>query len=428
MVFKKLGVSFDYKEHINEGKMCICKTLSPVFTFLKLFGYFPIRWKHEKHICVYEKSPYWLIYTAFIFGLQIYLVFTNINYKDIVNTSSLLLLLNNLTNAIYGHYIIIVTAILFVKYPSYIEALNKLIATIIPKLFCQSAMKRVHLLQYVKLISLLLVILFQIATYIWFIYYGKFDDNLNASNVIYRLLSNLPFVFYCLLFTIFGMIIAILVCFEKFTIGCLKYVPVHPMKDIDTSSNSADFMGVVHYELCTENHPGIPQVMDRRPAEIVEYLRIYHEEISLCIYDWNKCMDPYFILHTIVELGVLIIHWYAVIAYMVYSFKDARAPTIHFLNCVFAISHTCGLYLFLKNAQYMKNTIFGLIDFLLEYSTRITDPDEHQQVRFFIEKIKNHRPFTANGIFTIDLGVAGPISANLLTYVLVALQFEIPKE
>ncbi|KAG5886578.1 hypothetical protein JTB14_011290 [Gonioctena quinquepunctata] len=77
-----------------------------------------------------------------------------------------------------------------------------------------------------------------------------------------------------------------------------------------------------------------------------------------------------------------------------------------------------------------RNFVFiqGLTSFLLEYSTRISNQDEHQQVRYFIEKLKQHRPFTASGVFTIDLGIAGPISANILTYVLVALQFDLPEE
>lgn len=53
--------------------------------------------------------------------------------------------------------------------------------------------------------------------------------------------------------------------------------------------------------------------------------------------------------------------------------------------------------------------IQGLIASLLEYSTRILRLDEHQQLRLFIEKLKQHRPFTASGIFTIDLGIAGPV-------------------
>ncbi|XP_072383919.1 uncharacterized protein [Diabrotica undecimpunctata] len=226
----------------------------------------------------------------------------------------------------------------------------------------------------------------------------------------------------------FGFLIATLACFEKFTVSCLKYIPVHPMKDIDDSNNISDFMGVIHYKICRENHPATDDLLEMKPAEIIEYLRIYHEELSMCIYSWNKSMDPYFLIHTVIELGMLIIHWYAVIAYMVYSFKDPQAHTIHLINWAYVIFHTYSLFLFLKNAQQLKNMVNGLINFLLEYSTRVSNPDEHQQIRFFIEKIKNHRPFTASGVFTIDLGIAGPISANILTYVLVALQFEIPKE
>lgn len=45
----------------------------------------------------------------------------------------------------------------------------------------------------------------------------------------------------------------------------------------------------------------------------------------------------------------------------------------------------------------------------MEYSTKLEGLEEHQQVRIFIEKLKQHRPFTASGIFTIDLGIAGPV-------------------
>ncbi|VEN38797.1 unnamed protein product [Callosobruchus maculatus] len=62
---------------------------------------------------------------------------------------------------------------------------------------------------------------------------------------------------------------------------------------------------------------------------------------------------------------------------------------------------------------------------LLEYCTRITDEDTFLQVRLFLEKLEQHRPFTANGVFEVDLKVATSIFTNILTYVLVALQFEI---
>ncbi|VEN63745.1 unnamed protein product [Callosobruchus maculatus] len=62
---------------------------------------------------------------------------------------------------------------------------------------------------------------------------------------------------------------------------------------------------------------------------------------------------------------------------------------------------------------------------LLEYSTRVTDQQTLQQIRLFLLKLHQYRPFTANKVFEVDLKVAVAMFANVLTYVLVALQFEI---
>ncbi|VEN45592.1 unnamed protein product [Callosobruchus maculatus] len=139
-------------------------------------------------------------------------------------------------------------------------------------------------------------------------------------------------------------------------------------------------------------------------------------------------MNPIFLFHTVIELTVLIIHAYAAVAYFVYTFKHPLAPAVQVINYVFLFFHSMGMLVFLRNAQQLKNMITGLINFLLEYSTTITTLEEHQQIRLFIEKLKHHRHLSASGVFEIDLGIAGPISANILTYVLVALQFEIPQE
>nr|CAI5843032.1 unnamed protein product [Callosobruchus analis] len=65
---------------------------------------------------------------------------------------------------------------------------------------------------------------------------------------------------------------------------------------------------------------------------------------------------------------------------------------------------------------------------LLEYSTRVADQQTLQQIRLFLLKLDEYRPFTANKVFEVDLKVAVAMFANILTYVLVALQFEISDE
>jgi hypothetical protein len=154
-----------------------------------------------------------------------------------------------------------------------------------------------------------------------------------------------------------SVFIGILACFEKLTISCLKYTPVHPMKGINETNNTRDFFGLVTYKLCKEEHPCTGKLAKLPQAEVVEFLRILHEDISLVIYEINDCMNPQFLCHTVVELTVLIVQWYAVIVYMAFTFKAPLASSIHVVNCFFVIMHTLGIFLFLKNAQQLKNMV-----------------------------------------------------------------------
>ncbi|CAH1971597.1 unnamed protein product [Acanthoscelides obtectus] len=73
----------------------------------------------------------------------------------------------------------------------------------------------------------------------------------------------------------------------------------------------------------------------------------------------------------------------------------------------------------------MKDLIQTMRVILLEYSTRVTEVRTLQQIRIFLLKLDHYRPLSANRVYEIDLKVAVSIFANILTYVLVALQFEV---
>ncbi|XP_018566861.1 uncharacterized protein LOC108907603 [Anoplophora glabripennis] len=407
MTKKIAPVSLGKVVNPNETRLCLCTTLSPVLRISRLLGLFPITWTHENNRCTYKKSLFWVFYTLLVICLYIYQVGTSVDFLHLAKKKSLLILLNEITEAIYGVYILILTVANFTRHPQWIKALNELLPVLKHDLFCQSAMKVVVKVQYGLIATIIFVSMLEITVLLWLHYSEGFQTNFDVNIFINR---------------------GVLACFEKLIIKALKHVPVHPMKEINETNNESEFFGVIYYKLCKSEHHCTTKMDKLSPPDLVEHLRILHEEISLCIYKFNDCMNPQFLVHTGVELTVLIIHWYAVIAYMVYNFKSPFAKTIHVMNCSFVIQHTIGLFLFLKNAQHLKNMIEGLTIFLLEYSTRISTPEEHQQVRIFIEKLKKNRPFTASGVFTIDLGIAGPISANILTYVLVALQFELPEE
>ncbi|XP_074042683.1 uncharacterized protein [Leptinotarsa decemlineata] len=412
----------------STDNICFCRTLLPVLSMARLIGLFPIIVKHQGGQCVFQKSLYWSIYTFGISCLFSYDVVFNIDYREIIKPRSLLLILEDVTNATYALYIVIATILILMKASKVVETLNKFSKVFKYGVYCSSAKKIALATQYGIVTVFLLTVSIQAGAYTW-LHLKRWElTHFTMKHYFLRLSQSMTFGIYAQFCTFISMLIGALACFEKLTMSALRYIPVHPMQGIDETSNRRDFLGLFHFELCKKDHLRPVKWASLRDEEIVENLRIAHEEICLCIYDYNDCVNPLFLVHTVVELTLLIVHWYAVVAYVVYTFEHPAASTIHIINCIFVVLHTWGIYIFLKNAQNMKNNIQGLNNFLLEYSTRISRPEDHQQVRFFIEKLKQHRPFTASGVFTLDLGIAGPISASILTYVLVALQFDLPEE
>lgn len=114
---------------------------------------------------------------------------------------------------------------------------------------------------------------------------------------------------------------------------------------------------MIKYQLCKNKHECGAKLSKLSQPELIEYLRCLHEEISLVMYDINACMNPQFLCHMVVELTVLIVHWYAVIIYMAYDFLTPVASSIHFLNVLFVVLHTFGLFSFLKHAQQLQNMV-----------------------------------------------------------------------
>ncbi|KAJ8971917.1 hypothetical protein NQ314_000489, partial [Rhamnusium bicolor] len=347
---------FENKLKDKNMSICLCKTLSPVLQLSRFLGLFPITWIHKDDKCVFKKSLLWSIYTLMITCLYIYQVGSSVDFLNMTKKKSLLILLNNVTNAIYGIYVIILTLISFIGQSKWIKTLNELLPILKNGLFCRSSMKTVIFVQY-GFITLLVIVIILEASFLSWLHLSENYHTLGIDIYVNRILQIVQFVFYVLVFTIISMIIGILACFEKLTISALRYVPVHPMKGIDETNNERDFLGIIHYQLCKGEHPCSTKLLKLSCAELVEHLRILHEDISICIYKFNSCLNPQFLFHTVVELAVLIIHWYAVIAYIAYNFKNPYAPTIHVLNCLFVVLHTIGVFLFLKNAQHLKNMV-----------------------------------------------------------------------
>ncbi|KAF5281034.1 hypothetical protein FQA39_LY05239 [Lamprigera yunnana] len=410
----------------NDDAYCLCNSISPILLIAKVIGLFPVLWKNSKGHCKFTRSYFWMLYSAVIVSLYVVQLFFCTNVLHFDKQKPLPELLSGITDIIYITFVAILTLLNVIRFPRFTKIFNHLMPIVKSAgLCCSSSMSSLRRVQLGYVILFFGEMIIQYSVIVALHYSDSITTSFEYSIFLNVAIQNVPFVFYMLFFMSNSIFISILGCFEKLTINAFKFIPIHPLDGIDETNNKRDFIGLIKYEVCKEDHKCFGKMLDLTQPQLIQYLRSLHEDISRGMYDINSCFNPQLLFYTIVELAVLIIHWYKVIVCTTFNFTSTLASTINFVNWIFVISHSIGLFLFLKSAQDLQNMVHGITNFLLEYSTRISDPEEHQQVRIFIEKIQQHRPITANGVFTINLSIAGPISANILTYVLVALQFDV---
>lgn len=356
------------KKTNNKPNICLCKSISPGLIACRIVGLLPIVSVHEQGKCVFKRSYYWLAYSFFIMILYICQVFFSTELLNIFHISegkSLHGILGSVNDIIYSIYIVVLTFLNAIQFSKFAKTLNRLGPIMKDGIYCASSRKVMLNIHYGVIIVYVLLVLIQYLTIAWLHYSESYESNFDVKILINRLVQNIPFIFYILFSATCSLFISCLVCFEKLTIHALKFTPVHPMKGIDETSNERDFMGIIKYNMCNEDHFLPMNAAKLKPAEVVEYLRILHEDICIIMYEMNNCLNPQILVHTVVELTVLIVHWYAVIIYAAFNFKDPLASTIHFLNCLFVVMHSLGLFVFLRNAQQLRNIVSGEVLYFL---------------------------------------------------------------
>lgn len=341
----------------RKRNLCLCKTIEPILITVRLLGLCPITWEHENYQCTYKKSLLWTFYTFFISCFYIFVVASAVNFEKITNSKCLIIILSEVTNAINGFYIILLLFVAYLRFPKWIAAFTRLSKALQNGLYCQSARTISIKTQYGYIVLFFVILLVRIAILVGLHVSRSYQISFNYTDFLYRGIQDMAYAFQTQFIGFIIFISGTLACFEKLTKNLLRYTSMHPTKNIDASNFSTDFLGVVNFKLCKGTHVASGKIVRETPTYKIEYLRILHEELSLCIYAFNDAMNPQFLLHTVVELTVLIIHWYAVVAYFVYTFKDPAAPAIHVINCYYVFVHSSGLFLFLKNAQLIKNLV-----------------------------------------------------------------------
>lgn len=229
------------------------------------------------------------------------------------------------------------------------NSLNQIAPIIKSGLMCDSAAKIIVGLEFMFTGLIIINLFIQFASLCYLNASEIYITNWNIDRFVVRLVSNIPFMFYLKFCTISALYIAFFGCFEKVVIKTLGFQPVHPLKDVHETNNRMVLFGCIKYNICNEEH-------DIGPLT-VEKLRCLHELICVSIRKTNNALNPQLLLLLTMELAVLVIHWYSVIIYLKYNNISSLTNTINLFNWIFILTHSIGIFLFLRSGQQVMSLV-----------------------------------------------------------------------
>lgn len=145
-------------------------------------------------------------------------------------------------------------------------------------------------------------------------------------------------------------------CFESLIVNYLKYQSPHPIKTISFRHNIAFFYGFNKYTICDDNH----HVQNKKSLpkyQIIEQLRIFHEELYQCCSEFLSNIGLQFLIHIIFQILILTVSWFSWVLYLVSNIHGNTTKAIFTWNFLYLFWHTTTLYWTLKNYHDLKEIV-----------------------------------------------------------------------
>lgn len=339
-------------------KPCPCKIMEHILYIARLFGIVPVTWHHtQQDTCTFQLSYKWLIYS---FCLLIAVVTQLVFFADVnkfTNIKYITLLLNNIVDAMYFVLVIILAICNFMRCKAVVKYLIQASKVMKEVDTCRSVGNLMIMVGWITVGGCLAWIFIQTAVLCYLNFSENYSSGSGFSFVITKFIQNYTAVYTTFMACIMNTIIGTLACFEKLMRSCLKYTPVHPLKTIVETNNVRDFLGIIKYELCREDHPVPNRLCKLSPAELVEYLRRLHEDVCLVAYQYNACLNPQLLCGIVSVLVILIVQLYSAIVHMGFEASTPETNMIFILNCMSVFIHAVGLFIIFKNTQQYKNMV-----------------------------------------------------------------------
>lgn len=346
------------KPILEERKtVCLCSVLGSVFSFGKIFGFSPFTYVHEGNFCRFEKSSKWFSIISLIDVILLVSIIYFFKFDVLFKRNEITVLLSYITDLIYDLYYVELIFFNLYSHSSWIRTLNELNKLMQKGVICKSVLDLQNKLQKRFIYFFILVLLLYGLVLIYLMQSDYFKLSLKYFQILEKMLQSFVFMFYIFFFTFLTLITSALNCFYKMSFVALKYKRIYPMKTILGTSNQQDFLIFITYEACREDH-GVPDDFEKKSnAEMLEFFRLFHGEITRIIEHFNECFNPQLLIHTTVEILMLVVNWYSVIIGFAYRFNDPQYGSGLVLNLTYSVLHTVGLFSFLRNSQQLSDTV-----------------------------------------------------------------------
>lgn len=194
----------------------------------------------------------------------------------------------------------------------------------------------------------------------------KFTSHFSLSDVINRVVQNVPFMFYYLFTTICAIFVGLFMCFDTTMLQTLNYEEFKMQLKVtgelrlnDTEDEGSSGYNTMKIVRCRGRHMNVVKhaSINSTVMDDLDQLRRLHECIRDSLVCANDAFNPQIAIHLFIVLTVLVMHLYSVILYTNIPDKTPDQFTDFCINWLFVIVHTIGLLMFLLSCQGIRASV-----------------------------------------------------------------------
>lgn len=233
-----------------------------------------------------------------------------------------------------------------------VAAVNKLSELSEQDVLCLTALRKHNVIgkHYVGFILTCYIIQYSAIFALNFI--DMFDTNWNYDRLIMPVVHTTFLLIQGNFACICALYLSLITCYDNKVENSLNIDSMHPVQDFeDSKSIRAPFY--IRYRICGEKH--IKKTTTN--VELLEYLQKLFKDIKINLDTLNDAFNPQILIYMTCELGVLVMHIYAVIIFMTFNETTPSDKTNNFFNWFFIIIRATNIYGFLQLAQHVETSV-----------------------------------------------------------------------